>query len=82
VEPQDDGAALSRIRNLVIGRKAALQSRWERFGCFENPLNRLCIRPSARTSIADRGKLMGTQRWVLNLEVDDHLAKFWWKCLE
>jgi len=60
VEPQDDGATLGWIRNLMVGRKAALLALWKWLGSLEDPLNCLRIRSPARTCIADRGNLMDT----------------------
>jgi len=35
VEPQDDGATLGWIRNLMVGRKAALLALWKWLGSLE-----------------------------------------------
>jgi len=77
MQPQHDSAARGRVRDLVIGRKAALLARWERFGFFQHPLNGFAMGPATRSSITDSRNSIDPQRWMLNLQIDDQLTKLW-----
>src|SRR6266540_1222266 len=81
MQPQHDRAALGRVRDLVIGRKAALLPLWERFGFFQHPLNGFAMGPATRSGVTDSRNFIDPQGWMLNLQIDDHLAKLWRKRL-